>query len=284
MKIRKEKIIPFLLKALRTFVLIGLLFVILLPFYEIFLNAINASGVEKGLHAYWIPTRISFRRIINLWKVLHRENAMYNSLSISLVVSLIQTLMCAIFGYAFARLKFKGSKIIFLIIMLSIFVPFETLHVARVLFFTNNRIFGIKLMGRKYTLYLMALLGAGYRSPLFIYIFRQYFRNIPKDLEEQSLVDGCGIFRSFFKIMLPNAMGGIVTTFLLTFVWTYNDCYYPSLFNFSSNDINLLSTRLMAGRYSNANASALLMIIPLLIIYLFTQKLLIDNIQKSVIM
>ena len=264
--------------------LIGLLFIILMPFYEIFLNAINYSGYEKNLYAYWIPTRISFYGIRNVFRQLLYENAFINSISISLITAIIQTFMCALFGYAFAKLKFKGSNVIFWIILISIFVPFETLEISRVLLFSNQPLFGIKLIGKPYTLFIMALLGMGYRAPLFIYIFRQYFKTISQEIEDASLVDGCGVFRSFFKVMLPNAKGGIVTTILLTFIWTYNDWYYPNLLRFSSNGIVLVSTKLMSGRYSNANASALLMMIPLLVLYLLTQKYLIDGIKKSVVL
>ena len=279
----KNKILIKALKILRGFILVGLLFVILLPYYEIFLNAINYSGIEKTMYAYWVLTRISFRSIWYTFRETILNNAMVNSLSISLIVATIQTFSCALFGYSFARLKFKGNNVIFWIIILSITIPLDALQIAKVLQFTNDPLFGIQLIGRAYTLYIMALLGAGIRAPLFIYIFRQYFRAVSRDIEEASLVDGCGVLRSFFKIMLPNAKGGIITTFLLTFVWTYNDYYYPALLRFSINDITLVSTRLMAGRYSSPYASALVMILPLLIIYLITQKYLIDGIKKSVI-
>ncbi len=282
-KEKKEKITIKSLKILRGFILIGLLFIILLPYYEIFLNAINASGISRYTNAYWIPTRISFSSIRRVFRETIMQNAMVNSLTISFITSILQTFFCALYGYTFAKLKFKGSNVIFWIILLSIFIPLDALQIARVLHFTNDPLFGIKLIGKSYTLYLMALLGVGLRAPLFIYIFRQYFKAVPQDLEDASLVDGCGVFRSFFKVMLPNAKGGIITTFILTFVWTYNDYYYPALLRFSTNNITLLSTRLMGGRYSNANASALMMIIPLLIIYLITQKYLIDGIKKSVI-
>ena len=282
-KEKKERIIIGLLKALRTFMLIGLLFIILMPFYEIFLNAINVSGYEKNLYAYWIPIRISFRSIRNVWRQLLYENAFVNSISISLIVAIIQTYMCAVFGYAFARLKFKGSNIIFLIVLFTVFVPLETLETSRILMFSIQPLFGIKLIGKAYTLFIMTFFGMGYRAPLFIYIFRQYFKSIDQEIEDASLVDGCGVIKSFFKVMLPNAKGGIITTFLLTFVWIYNDWYYPNMLRFSSNGITLVSTRLMAGRYSNINASGLLMMLPLLILYLLTQKYLIDSIKKSVI-
>ena len=237
------------LKILKAFMIIGLIFVILLPYYEIFLNAINYSGFARYVNAYWVPTRISFASLRSTFKETIIHNSMLNSLLISLIVSIIQTFTCALFGFAFARLKFKGSNIIFWIIMFSIVFPNETLHIARLLQLANDKPFGLRLIGNRYTLFALTLFGQGIRAPLFIYIFRQYFRAIDKDIEDASLIDGCGIVKSFFKVMLPNAKGGVITTFLMTFVWMYNDYYYSSLLSFSVNGINLVSTRLLSGRY-----------------------------------
>ncbi|MDD3171553.1 MAG: ABC transporter permease subunit, partial [Bacilli bacterium] len=169
------------------------------------------------------------------------------------------------------------------VIMFILVVPRETLEVSRTLFMANYSFFNVYLMQSKNSIYLMTLFGMGNFSPIFIYIFRQYFKSISKDIEEQANIDGAGIFRTFWRIMLPNAKGAILTVGLFSFIWTYNDSYYPSLFNFSTNSFELLSTKLANGRYSNINTTALLIIIPLLLIYVVTQKYFIEAIERSVI-
>lgn len=282
-KLTKEKTITYCLKLLRAIMILGLLFIILLPFLEIFINSIKSSSDSVNPYVYWIPEHPTLRKIISTYRSLTANNAFYNSLVISFVTAILQIFATALAGYSFARLKFKGSNIIFWIIICSLFIPTESLNTARTLFYTFHPLFKIQLIGSRYSIYIMTILGMGYFSPIFIYIFRQYFKNISNDILEQAQIDGANNIQTFFKIVLPSARGGVLTCGILTFVWTYNDTYFPSFFNFSNNDIYLLSTSLSNGRFRNPSTSALMMIIPLLIIYIFINKYLIDSIQKTAI-
>lgn len=280
---KRDKIIKYCLKFLRAMIIFGLLFIILLPFLEIFINSIKSSSDSANPNVYWIPENPTFRRIISTYRQLIANNAFYNSLTISFITAILQIITTSCAGYAFAKLKFKGSNIIFWIVIFSLFIPMESLNTARTLFYTFHSFLGIKLIGSRYSIYIMTFFGMGYLSPIFIYIFRQYFKNLDNDILEQAQIDGANNIKTFFKIMLPNAKGGIITCGVLTFVWTYNDTYFPTFYNFSNNDIYLLSTSLSNGRYRNPSTSALMMIIPLLIIYIFINKYLIDSIQKTAI-
>lgn len=282
-KVKKEKIIIYLLNFLRSFVLFGLMFIIILPFFEVFINSIKSTSDRLTPNIYWIPENPTLNNIISTYRQLTSQNAFFNSIVLSITTALCQVISCSLYGYAFSKLKFKGSNVIFWIIIFTLFIPIQSLNTARTLFYSNNYFFGLKLIGSKYSIFLMTLLGMGYLSPIFIYIFRQYFRSLPNDILEQAQIDGAGILKSFWKIMLPNARGAITTTGIITFVWTYNDYYYPSLFNFSNNNIILLSTKLSGGRFRNPSTTALMMIIPLLIVYIILQKQLIDSIKKTAI-
>lgn len=279
----RDKVLFFFFNIIKFTIIIGLVFVILLPFLEIFVNSIKSPSDLSNPTIYWIPENPTFKNIISTYRQLTAHNAFYNSLVISFITAILQTLTTSMAGYSFSKLKFKGNNIVFWVILLTIFVPIETLHTARLLFYTFNPLLGIKIIGSRYSIYIMTILGMGYMSPLFIYIFRQYFRSLSNDIIEQAQIDGASTFKVFFKIALPNAKGGILTSIILTFVWTYNDYYFPMLYNFSNNNIFLLSTRLSTGRYRNPSSSALMMIIPLLLIYIFINKYLIDSIQKTAI-
>jgi multiple sugar transport system permease protein len=155
----------------------------------------------------------------------------------------------------------------------------------------------------------MSGLGMGIRSGIFIYIFRQFFRGLPKELEESAQLDGASVFRTFWNIMLPNARGALVTVGLFAFVWQWNDSYYASLFNVANMEtFPLLTMQLInaaegveralfyAGGldligqniWDNplflaliSNVSALLMMLPLLIMYLFVQKQFVESIERT---
>lgn len=86
-------------------------------------------------------------------------------------------------------------------------------------------------MGTVLSIFILSAFGQGIRSAIFIYLFRQFFRNIPAELEESAQVDGAGVIRTFWSVMLPNARGAIVVVALFAFVWQWNDYYFARLFS-----------------------------------------------------
>ena len=282
-KNNKEKLIVNCLKYIKAFVLFGLLFVIIMPFVKILIDSIKGSSDTEVNLVYWIPANPTFSRIRSAFINAIFNQTYLNTFVLCLITSNIQVIMCGLFGYTFALLKFKGSNILFAITMFVLFVPRESMDVARTLFMTEYPFLGIYLMKSKSSIFLMTLFGMGYFSPIFIFLFRQYFKSVSLEIKEQAYIDGASVIKTFTRIMLPNAKGAIITTFIMTFVYTYNDSYFPSLFNFSTNNYPVLSMGLINRRYANINTTALVIIVPLLIIYVLIQKFFIDSIEKSIL-
>jgi len=150
------------------------------------------------------------------------------------------------------------------------------------------------LLGSPTPVYIMTALGTGLRSGLYIFIFTQFFRGLPKEIEEAALIDGAGSFLTFARVMLPNATPAIVTVTIFSVVWQYNDNFFGRLFNVP--DTILLSRKLGTLQATIANldqvrdpsistlyvyAGVVFMILPLLLIYIFLQKYLIEGIERS---
>ena len=216
---------------------------------------------------------------------------------------ILQVASTGLAGYVFSRLKFKGSNILFLFVILTIVITPQALSLAQYLYFKN-----LSLIGKEGSIYLMSGLGMGIRSGIFIYIFRQFFRGLPKELEESAIIDGAGVFRTFWSVMLPNARGALVVVSLFAFVWQWNDAYYVKIFEVSTADFPLLTMRLLnaaEGMYAAlfytggldligqdvwenplflaliSNVAALLMMLPLLIMYIFVQKQFVESIERT---
>ena len=324
-KVKAKNTISTLAGLFRTFILVGLCFVILMPIIEKVSFALRAPQDVANPQVVWIPENWSFMNIrvafsyLTLMKdnsyqniaFLYNLSTYFNSLWLSLVTTLIQVISTAIAGYAFARLKFKGSGFIFLLAVLTLIVPSESLATARKLVFFNISFFGIDLLKNSFAIYIMSAFGMGLRSGIFIYLFRQFFRGIPIELEESAEIDGAGVIRTFWSVMLPNARGAIVTVALFSFVWQYNDLYWAQMFEYhDSNVMPLLTTGLASsadtfnsligtsfqslvaelgdGIAHNAqfyglilNTAALLMMAPLIIGYLFVQRLFVESIERT---
>ena len=322
-----------LMSILRGFIFIGLSFVIVFPiFQEISLAFRHPVDLNNKL-VNWIPETFSLFNF-NLSKVLlDYWHGLWCNLKVSTISTICQLIATSLAGYAFSRLKFRGSNIIFWLIMLTLIVPPQAISLARTFFlddfdilrfnffglFDNPGLFesllghGLRLKGegKDIVFYITSLTGQGIRAALFIYLFRQFFRGIPIELEESAQIDGAGVVRTFWSVMLPNARGVITTVALFAFVWQWNDTYYTGMYQISGESFPMLTRKLISmseridgiinqpqyqdflkqvgeGIYKNPlfvqvilNTAALMLMAPLIIGYLFVQRLFIEGVERS---
>ena len=313
-KVRTKKFFIIAGSVLRAFILIGLCFVILLPIIEKLSAALRHPTDITNSQVVFIPATFSIINFKVAAQMLDYSRSLLNTTILSTVTMIIQIVATAIAGYAFARLKFKGSNVLFIIVLCTLVVPNEALDRSRSWFLMEHPFLGINLIGNIFSMYILAAFGQGIRSAIFIYLFRQFFRGIPKELEESAEVDGAGVFRTFWSVMLPNARGAIVTVGLFAFVWQWNDCYFGQLLGYSTGNMPLLAVQLSTGSeglrvlintwamagdpllesFANsgvsttpefialiANTAALLIMAPLLIGYFFVQRLFVESIERT---
>ncbi len=140
----------------------------------------------------------------------------------------------------------------------------------------------------------MSATGIAYKNGLFIFLLRQFFRGIPDELEESAYLDGSGVFRTFFSIIIPLSGTMLITVFMFSFCWQWTDNFYTDMFYTSGGPhllpdiINNIPKSLnvdYAGRdlYTAAinNTAGILILIPLIIMYLFGQKYIVQGIERS---
>lgn len=293
----------------RAILIFGLCFLIIQPL----LNKVSLSFMEeKDLYDSTIVsiprnfTTAGYKlsaQLMKYWKALGTTTY------ISLLVSIFQVAAATLVGYGFARYKFPLKNFWFFMVILVIIVPPQTIMAPLYLNFTYFNPLGlVKLVTGGKTLnltntmlpYLLLCLGCmGLKSGLYIYLIRQFFRNVPKDIEEAAYVDGCGKFKTFYRIMLPDAKPIITSCFLFAFVWQWTDKFYSRLFlrkyTLLSIELDGLSGSLdaflkgagIAEKASQAYSGAivatgtLMTIVPLLIIYIFAQKGFVESLSQS---
>ncbi len=296
-------------KIVRFVLLFGLCFLILQPL----LNKLSLSFMEeRDLYDSTINviprhfTTENYKIAIDLmdyWKALG------NTAWISLLVSVLQVAACTLVGYGFARYKFPLKGFWFGMVILVIIIPPSTIQSSLYLNFRYFDILGIfeLITGEPlnllntFTPYALMCIGCmGLKNGLYIYMLRQFFRGIPKELEEAAYVDGCGKVMTFLRIMLPDAKPMITSCFLFSFVWQWTDSFYSGMFLSSdfailSNKVSRLSELLngymkattgiekATTAYSSAmiGTGTLLVIIPLIIVYLFAQKGFVESLSQT---
>jgi multiple sugar transport system permease protein len=159
-----------------------------------------------------------------------------------------------------------------------------------------NAVLGHKLnlLSTEAPMVLLTLFGSGLRSGLFIYIFRQFFRGLPKEIEEAAFIDGASMWYTYFRIMLVNAIPAVITVTVFSMVWQYNDMFYSGLFSMPiAHNITLrLSTvganisfldnvkdPMIAQLY--VYSGVIIVLLPILIIYLMLQKYFMEGVERS---
>lgn len=296
-------------KILRTIMVFGLCFLILQPL----LNKLSVSFMEEqdlyDSTINVIPRHFTLSNYQISMTLMSYWKSLGNTALVSLLVSVLQIISCTLVGYGFARYKFPLKGLWFGMVILVIVVPPTTIQSSLYLNFRYFDIFGLfklitgdslNLLDSLIPYALMCLGCMGLKSGLYIYMLRQYFRGIPKELEEAAYVDGCGKIMTFIRIMLPDAKPMITSCFLFSFVWQWTDSFYARMF--LSSDFAILSNKLtgLAGAldayldargiaqkaetaYSQAmvGTGTLLTIIPLIIVYLFAQKGFVESLSQT---
>jgi ABC-type glycerol-3-phosphate transport system permease component len=144
-----------------------------------------------------------------------------NSLTIALSVIVGTELSCTMAAYAFARLRFRGRNLIFLILISSLIIPSAATTVPQFLLFQK--------IGW-YNTFKPMIVPSFFGNAFFIFLLRQYFLTIPPELEAAARVDGCGFVSSFFRIILPISKPALAVVAIFTFVWTWNDFFTPLVY------------------------------------------------------
>ncbi|HOA54068.1 MAG TPA: carbohydrate ABC transporter permease [Clostridiales bacterium] len=253
------------------------------------------------------PTLENYKTVLS---AMRYNKAFWNTFKLSTLTSVMQLISCTVIGYGFARFRFKGRGVLFALVILTMIVPPQTLMIPLFLHFRYFDVLGIisAITGQKginllesyWPFVLMSLTGMGLKNGLYIYIMRQFFRGMPKELEEAAYVDGAGMLRTFGQIMLPSAVPAMVTVFLFSFVWQWTDTFYSSLFlmrtdvlaktaaNVSNQIMKDLSADIGVDIYLSpaissmyTNTGSLLVVLPLLILYLFAQKLFVESVERT---
>lgn len=296
----------------RLVLLVGISYIVLFPFFAKITGSFMSpedfiDSTVKMVPKY--PTLLTYKAIIienNYYK------ALLNTTMWSLGCGIAQMFICTFVGYGFSKFKFKGNTLFFGLVLFTLLVPHQTIQFSLFMKFRYFDILNIYEIIRKITgatkdfkinmintpwpLILLSLTGLGFKNGLYILIMRQSFKGVPDELEEAAYVDGAGVFKTFFTIIIPNAIPMMVTLFLFAFTWQWTDEFYTNLFTTETGPYlmpNIVQipqslTKSQAAiaastMYQSAirNTCGLMIIAPLMVVYLIGQRFLIEGIERS---
>lgn len=292
----------FLVNVLRALILIGVGYVILSPVIGIVVNSISSTKDAYNPMVFVLPQYPTLEKYALVLLRMNYFPTMARDLLYTLTLTLIQLLVCSMVGYGFARFDFPLKKLLFGCVVVMIVIPTHTIMLPLYMTFRNMDPFGLAtaltgspgLMGSIWPMYAMTILGTGVRSGLYIYIFNQFFRGLPKEIEEAALVDGCGVWYTYFRIMLVNAMPAVITVAVFSIVWQFNDTFYAKLFLINENVVISKKISVLQATIANKDkildvtiqelyldAGIILVLLPIVVIYLLLQKNFIEGVERS---
>ncbi len=284
--------------------LIGISYVILFPYYSkiatSFMTGEDLVDISVKLVPKY-PTLDTYKIIINDTQFL---NAMLNTALLSLFCGVVQMLICSLVGYGFSKFNFKGKGLLFVCVIITLVIPHKTLQSTMKLFFQNFNIWGLpigNLVSSHWPIALMSLTAIGYRNGLYIFMMRQFYKGVPDELEEAAYVDGAGVMKTFWKIIVPMSVPMMVTIFIFSFSWQWTDMFYTKMLYSTRKDLvffhqvvnglpRVPAVEDMQAQFAQVesqlltavqNAVGLLVLIPLVIIFLIGQKKLIQGIERT---
>lgn len=291
----------------RTGLLIGVAYVILHPLLIKLSVSFMSEKDMYDMSVGWIPRHPTLQNFRDVLEILDYGSYFATTLLVSTVCTLLQLISCSMAAYGFARFKFRGRSLLFFFVILMLIIPPQTYTTASYMQFRNFDFFGLlSLFGGKVSLgslintpLPMFILSAGcaaLKNGLFIYVLRRFFENLPEALEEAAWVDGAGVGRIFLSVMLPNAVPAMTTVAVFSFVWTWNDLYSATTYMPSSHLFAIALSRLTftvsrtfgdAGNINTVavsmitNAGALLIILPLLLLFFAAQRFFVEGIERT---
>ena len=282
----------------RALLLIGLSFIILYPILYMISVSFRMPDELMDPSVVWIPKQLTLSNYKFVFEKTEYISAFFRTLALSLVCSVFQMFSCGLTGYGFARFKFHGRTLLFFGALLTFIVPPQIISMPLYTQYSAfTRTTGLQMIGTILPSTVSAVFSQGLRAGLFIYLFRQFFKNMPLELEDAAHLDGCGPISAYFRVMLPNAVPMLLVTFILTFVWYWTDYINVALFFGQAKPLAVLlsglSDTITTMRGANGtgytmfqnnvyvDTFCLLFIMPPIIFYGFLQKKFTENLVNA---
>ena len=274
----------------RLALLVGIAFVVIEPFITMIIQSLKAPVDYRDSTVVNVPRNLS----IAVYKAIFVDGAyiatFFKTLALSLGMALLQMVSCCLVGYGLAKFKFRGNKIVFFCVILTLVIPHGTLQSAIYYYFSQ-----LRMLNTIFPLALMSITALAFKNGLYIFLLRQFFRGVPDELEESAYLDGANTLRTFVQVILPISIPMLITVFLFSFCWQWTDDFYVPLFYlkvprpdfvvFITDKLPFMS--LQAAEFSVIPQSAitygigLMACLPLIILFLFCQKYLVQGIERS---
>ncbi len=302
----RRGVMSFFVNILRYAFLISFSYILLYPIIYLITHAFRSPVDITDPTILWIPKNLSWDPVLEAIDRMNMPTSIFSTLKLELVSALICTVTCGVAAYGMARFQFKGRGVLNFILILTILVPSAIVIIPNYTSFYHfdplglvslfELIFGdlpsgsTSLLNTPWTFWLPSLTAVGIRAGFYTYIYMQFYKGLPKELEEAAWVDGCGPWMTYLRIVVPSSGTSILTVSMLSIIWHWND-FYNAMMYYNSDytlavEINTFLDKLTREGTSQITtdapmAASLMFLLPVLIMYLVLQKKFISSIAST---
>ncbi|MBC9719442.1 carbohydrate ABC transporter permease [Streptomyces sp. TRM66268-LWL] len=249
--------------------LIGIAALFTSPFAWLLITSLKTERSLGAFPVEWLPEPFAWENYRAALDYMPFLGHAQNSLVIAVIQSTLMTLSSAYVGFGFARLRGRGKNLMFGVVMATLMLPHVATLIPTYLIFSK--------VGLVNTLWPWVMWGLS-GSAFLIFMFRQYFVGLPIEMEEAAILDGCGYFRIFFKIFLPQAKPMLATSLILSFTWTWSEFLQPLLL--LSSDRTTLAVALATGYQTPQGApinnliaaGSTMYVLPVIVLFVLLQR------------
>jgi ABC-type glycerol-3-phosphate transport system permease component len=259
--------------------IVSLFFIV--PLVWIVASALRPAG---SLYQYanpltwrtFIPSKPTLENFVHIFSKLNFGRAIANSLFVSLITILLTVFVSSMAGFSLAKFSFRGKNLVFAVVLITFMVPFESIVIPLYILVKQLKI------DNTY----WALILPGVANGLAIFLFRQFFSEVPSEIMEAARIDGASWFRIYWRILLPLSMPAIVTVIVMVFMFQWNSLFWPLVATHSSRfevvQVAIASHRSTESTsWANLFSSAIAGSLPPVILFLFLQKYFVRGISGT---
>lgn len=260
--------------------LVGLSLPFIFPFLWMVTSSLKTANEIFAFPPTLIPVSWQWGNFVEVFRYQPFARQYFNSLYIAVLVTLGTLFVSSLAGYAFARIRFRGSTLIFLVLLSALMMPVEVTIIPN---FFLMQVLG--LINTHIPLILLPVLGAN--GVVATFLMRQFFLSLPRELEDAAMIDGLGRFGIFWRIALPVSRPALGAVAIISFLYSWNSFLEPLVF---INDLKLFTLPLALNNFTDSYglpiwhlqlAATTLSVVPILVVYVLAQKQVVESFTLS---
>ncbi len=257
-------------------VLFPLALLMVVPLIWMAVTSVQTLNETRHFPPILIPSAVQWENSPELLRRAPFARWFLNTLVVTVVVVAANLLLCSLAGYAFARIKFFGRDVVFILVLATLMIPFQVIMIPT--FLIVRKLGLIDTLG--------ALIVPNLAGAFGIFLLRQFFRSLPIELEEAARIDGASRLGVLFKIVLPLSGPVLATVAVITFLWTWNDFLWPlvTIYNPNNMTLQLGLTTFQGAHQTNTHllmAANVMSVLPVLFLFFIAQRFFIRGIATS---